>query len=115
MGKTQRNKAVKFTDMEVWQLGHLLIVKLYKETEKWPVSEQFGLTAQIRRAGISITSNIAEGFSRATKTDKRHFYTMSQGSLTELQNQLLIARDVGYMQTGFFEKPPRRLSSFTNY
>jgi four helix bundle protein len=94
MEKTQRKKAVSFTDLEVWQLGHVLVVALYKETEKWPQSEQFGLTSQIRRAVISVTSNIAEGFSRTTKGDKRHFYTMAHGSLTELQNQLLIARDV---------------------
>jgi four helix bundle protein len=102
MGNTGRKKAVKFTDLDVWQIGHELVVAIYRHTKKWPNDEQFGLTSQIRRAAVSITSNISEGFSRTTKADKRHFYTMSHGSLTELQNQLLIARDVGYLQESDF-------------
>ena len=64
----------------------------------FPVQEQFGLTSQMRRSAVSVTSNIAEGFSRQTTNDKLHFYSIALGSLTELQNQLLIARDVGYIQ-----------------
>lgn len=100
----QRVKAVKFTDLEVWRNGHELVVSIYKITETWPKSEQFGLTSQIRRAAVSITSNIAEGFSRATRTDKKHFYTMAHGSLTEVQNQLLIARDIEYLKVAEFDK-----------
>ena len=58
----------------------------------------------MRRCAISITSNIAEGFSRNTNKDKYQFYCMSQGSLTELQNQLIIARDVGYLENDKFQK-----------
>lgn len=104
MERPQRKKAVKFTDMEVWQIGHAMVIAIYTITQRWPAPEQFGLTAQIRRAAVSVTSNIAEGFSRATKSDKRHFYTMSHGSLTELQNQLLVARDVGYLNSADFDK-----------
>ena len=101
---SERAKAVKFSDLDVWQHGHRLVVAIYKFTQSWPKEEQFGLTSQVRRAAVSITSNIAEGFSRATKSDKRHFYTMSHGSLTELQNQLLVARDVGYVNSADFDK-----------
>jgi four helix bundle protein len=91
-----------FTDLNAWREAHRLVVEIYKATKLFPAEETFGLTSQIRRAAVSITSNIAEGFSRATDADKTHFYTMAHGSLTELQNQLLIARDVGYLQPAGF-------------
>lgn len=74
-----------------------MLLMLYKETEIFPSKEIFGLTNQIRRAAVSVTSNIAEGFSRNSNKEKCQFYCMAQGSVTELQNQLLIARDVGYL------------------
>ena len=64
----------------------------------------FDLVNQMRRCVVSITSNIAEGFSRTTNKDKYQFYSIAQGSLTELQNQLLIARDVGYLKNDIFQK-----------
>lgn len=103
MGNT-RKKAVKFTDLEVWQEGHALVVSIYKHSNSWPASEQFGLTSQIRRAIVSVTSNIAEGFSRSTKSDKKHFYTIAHGSLAEVQNQLLIAYDIGFLDDEVFKK-----------
>lgn len=75
---------------------------MYKVTNGFPSSEQFGLTSQLRRAVVSITSNIAEGFGRRTGADKKHFYVMAQSSTTEVQNQLLIARDVGYISPKTF-------------
>ncbi len=66
-------------------------------TQEFPQAEQFGLTNQIRRAAVSITSNIAEGFSRSSYKEKSQFYSMALGSLTEVQNQLLIAKDIGYL------------------
>lgn len=99
----ERKKAVKFTDLDAWQHAHILAVHIYKTTTDWPINEQYGLTSQIRRAAVSVTSNIAEGFSRQTKTDKRHFYIMAHGSLTEIQSQLLIARDIDYLQNTVFD------------
>ena len=64
----------------------------------------FGLISQMKRCVVSITSNLAEGFGRNTVRDKCQFYSMAQGSLAELQNQLLIARDVGYLKDGNFQK-----------
>lgn len=89
-------KIKSFHDLRVWQEAHLLAVSIYKTTKRFPKEEQFGLTNQIRRAAVSITSNIAEGFGRETIKDRVHFYIMSLGSLNEIQSQLLVARDVGY-------------------
>lgn len=87
-------KISKFTDLKTWQEGHELVLMIYKITEKFPSEEKFSLTNQIRRAAVSITSNIAEGFGRQTEKDRVHFYVMARGSILELQNQLLIARDI---------------------
>ena len=93
-----------FTDLNTWQAGHQLVLIIYNVTKDFPADEKFGLTTQIRRASVSVTSNIAEGFSRISYTDKKHFYVMAHGSLTELQNQLMIARDVGYMSETTYAK-----------
>ncbi len=98
-----KHKIKSFTDLFAWQEGHKLVIAIYKETDKFPSKEIFGLTNQMRRAVVSITSNIAEGFSRGTTKDKCQFYSMAQGSLTELQNQLLISRDVGYLDKESFK------------
>ncbi|MDA3840442.1 MAG: four helix bundle protein [Patescibacteria group bacterium] len=83
--------------------SHELVLEIYKITKTFPKEELFGLTSQIRRAAVSITSNIAEGFSRNSYKDKLKFYYISQGSLTELQNQLLIAKDVEYIISVVFK------------
>lgn len=87
-------KIQSFTDLYAWQEGHKFVILMYKLVQTLPHSENFGLKLQIRRAAVSVTSNIAEGFSRQTHKEKLHFYSTALGSLTELQNQLLIARDV---------------------
>lgn len=93
----QNPKITDFKDLIAWQKAHQLAVGIYKLTESFPKSEQFGLTNQIRRAVVSVASNIAEGFGRRTKADRIHFYDMARASLHEVQAQLLIARDVTYM------------------
>jgi four helix bundle protein len=93
-----------FIDLDAWKEGHRLALMIYRQTEKFPHSELFGLTNQMRRAAVSITSQIAEGFSRQSYKEKIQFYCISLGSNTELQNQLLIARDVGYMGKEQFEE-----------
>ncbi len=97
MVDSMENKIQKFTDLRVWQEGHSIAIEIYKLTKSFPKDELFALVNQMRRCAVSITSNIAEGFSRQSKKEKVQFYSISQGSLTELHNQLLIARDVGYM------------------
>ncbi len=86
-----------FKDLKSWQEAHKLVLSIYKITAKFPDEEKFALINQMRRSAISITSNIAEGFSRNTSKDKIHFYQISKGSLSELESQLLIARDLVYV------------------
>lgn len=86
-----------FTDLKAWQESHKFVLMIYQYTKKFPREEIFALTQQLQKAGVSISSNIAEGFSRNTKNDKAHFYHIALGSLTETQNQILIARDIGYL------------------
>lgn len=90
-------KIESFTDLKTWQEGHSLVVATYKLVKQFPPDETFGLKSQMQRAAVSITSNIAEGFSRRSFLDKLHFYHIAKGSLTELQNQLLVAREVDYI------------------
>lgn len=98
----EKTKIRSFTDLNTWKEGHELVLIVYKATEKFPQKESFGLISQARRCAVSITSNIAEGFSRNTAKEKSRFYSIAQGSLTELQNQLLIARDVSYLSNEEF-------------
>ncbi len=77
-----------------------MVLLVYKETETFPKTEIFGLVSQLRRASVSLTSNIAEGFSRNTYKDKLQFYAVALGSLSEMENQLLIAKDLAYISLG---------------
>lgn len=97
-------KIESFTDLDAWKYGHRLVLDVYKVTKSFPRDELFGLVSQLRRAAVSITSNIAEGFSRISFKEKLQFYSMALGSLTELQNQLLIARDINYLSKEDFER-----------
>ncbi|MBU0569857.1 four helix bundle protein [Patescibacteria group bacterium] len=93
----KRKKIVSFTDLIVWREGHQLVLLVYEVTSKFPKKETYSLIDQMRRSSASVTNNIAEGFGRKSYKEKTQFYYLSQGSLTELKNQLLIARDVGYL------------------
>lgn len=98
------NKIKFFTDLYSWQEGHKLVLMIYDVTKHFPREEIFGIVSQIRRAAVSITSNIAEGFSRQSYKEKALFYSTSKGSITELQNQLIISRDVKYIDEERFNK-----------
>lgn len=98
-------------DLIVWQEAHQLVLETYIVTKKFPRDELFALTSQMRRAVISITSNIAEGFSRKSKKEKIQFYTIAKGSLTELESQFFAARDIGYMNISEFEDISKRVNS----
>lgn len=100
----EANKIKSFTDLHTWQEGHKLVLLIYEITKDFPKEEVYSLTNQLRRAVVSVTSNIAEGFSRNTSKDKNQFFVMAQGSLTELQNQLIIVKDVGYLNQRKFNE-----------
>ncbi len=97
-------KIESFTDLTTWKEAHKLVISIYHITDKFPQKELFSLIDQMRRCAVSISSNIAEGFSRRSKKEKLQFYYTAKGSLTELQNQLLIAKDVGYLAKDEFNK-----------
>ena len=102
MMEEEKKKIKSFTDLNAWKEAHTLVLMVYTAAKDFPNEEQFGLINQLRCAAVSITSNIAEGFSRSSYKDKAHFYATALGSLTEVQNQLLVARDVGYLHNTVF-------------
>lgn len=82
-------------ELVVWQMSMDLAVDVYCITKNFPKSEEFGLTSQMRRAVVSIPSNIAEGYGRGSRNELRHFLEVSSGSASELETQLLICQRVG--------------------
>ncbi len=99
----ESGKIRSFTDLDAWKEGHKMVLLVYSFTKSFPKEEIFGLTSQMRRCVVSITSNIAEGFSRQSFKEKVQFYYIAQGSVTELQNQLLIVRDIGLLSNENFQ------------
>lgn len=99
----EEEKIRTFRDLKAWQEGHKLVILVYDITRMFPKEEMFVLVSQMRRCVVSVTSNIAEGFGRQSAKEKIQFYSISQGSITELQNQLLIAKDIGYIDPQKFE------------
>ena len=97
-------KISSFTQLIAWQKAHKLVLFIYKITKDFPDEEKFGLVSQMRRASVSISSNIAEGFARKSKKDKDQFYIFSKTSNLELQNQLLISRDLRFINKMIFEQ-----------
>lgn len=93
----ENNKIKNFKDLESWKFSHNFVLSIYKISVNFPEQEKFGLTNQMRRASVSVTSNIVEGFGRSTKKDKINFYTMAKASLLEVESQILIAKDLGYI------------------
>ena len=81
----------------MWQEGHSLVLSIYKNLKSFPKDEIYGLTSQMKRAVVSVTSNIAEGFGRQGMKEKIQFYYLAHGSLIELKNQIEVAKDVGYI------------------
>lgn len=100
----ENKKIQSFTDLIVWQKAHQLVLEVYRLSKLFPKEELFALVSQIRRAVVSITSNIAEGFGRNSEKEKLHFYAFAYGSLLEVQNQLLIAKDLGYVKQIEFDR-----------
>lgn len=84
-------------DLRVWQEAMDLVTRLYEITAEFPVDERFGLVAQIRRAAISVPSNVAEGAARGTRKDFLRFLMMARGSLSELDTQMRIVQRLGYV------------------
>ena len=92
----ERNRS--YRELEVWKEAKKLVAEIYQITKTFPDEEKWCLTQQIRRAAISIPSNIAEGFGRQTDKSFNHFLNISRGSLNEIETQLIIAKELGFIQ-----------------
>lgn len=93
----------RFTELKVWQRSHALVLELYRLTSGFPSEERFGVVSQLRRAAVSVPSNIAEGSKRRTKQEYARFLNISEGSLAETEYLLLLSRDLGYLTTSVVE------------
>ena len=95
-----RVAARTFQDLVVWRKAHELVLAVYSFTATFPKEETYGLKLQMRRAAVSIPANIAEGFRRRGKADKARYMNMAEGSLEESRYYLILAKDLGYGDTG---------------
>lgn len=93
-----------FENIVAWQKAHEFVIQVYKITRSFPEDERYGLTSQFRRAAVSIEANIAEGYKKLSKADKLRFMNISQGSLEECRDYIILSRDLGYLATGQFEQ-----------
>ena len=89
-----------YRQLAVWKRAYTLTAEIYRSTRPFPDSERYGLTSQMRRAAISILSNIAEGSGRQSDREQVRFLRIARGSTCELECQLLLSRDVGYLKPG---------------
>ncbi len=93
-----------FKDLIVWQKAHAFCLFVYDITSSFPVEERYGLTSQLRRAVVSIPTNIVEGFKRRSRKDNAHFINISDGSLEEVKYLLLLSRDLKYIDNTKYEE-----------
>ncbi len=101
----------RFKDLEIWKKSRLFCSSVYEITSKFPESEKFGLTNQLRRASVSIPSNIAEGSSRNSNKDFSRFLQITLGSAYEIETQLLIASDIKFITKEELDKLMNELNS----
>jgi four helix bundle protein len=103
-----------FERLEVWKESVKLVNLIYEVTKGFPLSEKYGLTNQLRRASVSISSNLAEGTSRISDKDKAHFTTLSFSSAMEVLNQMIIAKELKYINEEVLLKIREAISKITN-
>ena len=99
-----RQAVRNYRDLVAWQKAMDLVTLIYNVTQDWPKTEIYGLTNQIRRAAVSIPSNIAEGQGRAATKEFAHHLSIARGSLLEVETQLLIAQRLGYISPEVSER-----------
>ena len=93
-----------YKDLQVWQKAYQLCLEVYKATGEFPKHELYGITAQLRRAAVSIPSNIAEGYGRKTTKEYIQFLYVAYGSICELETQILLSGDLGYLSPEVLKK-----------
>ena len=94
----------RFEDILAWQKAHAFVLLVYRVTGHFPEVERFGLISQFRRAAVSIEANIAEGYKKLSKADKLRFFNISQGSLEECRDYIILSRDLDYISQIEFEE-----------
>jgi four helix bundle protein len=87
----------RFTELAVWQRSHALVLQIYRLTREFPNDERFNLISQVRRAALSVPTNIAEGSKRIGRQDYARFLNIAEGSLAETEYLLMVSRDLGYL------------------
>ena len=87
----------RFTQLRVWQRSHRLALAIYRHSKSFPPEERYGITSQLRRAAISVPTNIAEGSKRRSNVDYARFLNIAEGSLAEVEYLLLLCRDLGHL------------------
>jgi len=96
---SQRQSIESYRDLEVWQRGVTLVKTVYDLTESFPASEKYGLTSQLRRASVSIPSNIAEGWGYNSRDQYLHYLERARSSLLEVETQIILADQLGYISS----------------
>ena len=99
-----------YENLIAWQKGLALVIAVYRETESWPQTELYGLTSQVQRAAVAIPSNLAEGYGRSGPREFAHHTSIAYGSLCEVETQLRIASELGYLTPA----ATQRLKSLAN-
>jgi len=100
-----------YRNLVVWQRSHVLVLSVYAETAAFPEAERFGLTSQMRRAAVSIPSNIAEGCGRETNAELRRFLYVAMGSASELEYQLYLANELHFMPADAHDRLKREIGA----
>ncbi|MFH0763878.1 MAG: four helix bundle protein [Candidatus Omnitrophota bacterium] len=100
-----KEKLGSFKDLIAWQKAYKLTLEIYKITKNFPREEQYGLSAQMRRAAVSVVSNIAEGYGRKGRAEYINFLSMAYASLSELETQLLLSKDLEYIKEENLKEP----------
>jgi four helix bundle protein len=98
MKRKEQAMGRSYKDLVAWQKAMDLVTAIYRSTTNFPTEERFGLTSQLRRAAVSIPSNIAEGQGRLSEKEFRYFLGQARGSLMEVETQLQIAENLGYLE-----------------
>ena len=99
----QREPIRNYKDLDAWKTGCELTKVVYEITRGFPKEEMFGLTSQLRRAAVSVPSNIAEGYGRGTRSEYARFLKISRGSLNELETQLIISEQLDFLATNLLD------------
>jgi len=103
----------RFTELQVWQRGHSLVLNVYRITTGFPQNERYGLTSQLRRAALSVPTNIAEGSKRLTPSEYARFLNIAEASLAETEYLVIVSRDLGYITPAIAAKSFSEISELS--